>query len=58
MSEATVLLNRETEIRLPMTPNFINGVPIASFTDLELRRIGEAWTDHLIERARDKRRRR
>ena len=46
------------EIKIPMTPNFIateNGdhIPVTDFSEAELRSIGEAWTEALIEKRRN-----
>lgn len=44
---------------VPMTPNFIlvdgHATPIAMFTDNQLKQIGRAWTDKIIEIATERR---
>lgn len=52
----------QVKFRLPTLPNFIVlagnehlSIPIHHASDAELRAIGEAWTEALIERAKRKR---
>lgn len=46
-------------ISLPLTPNFLRSnfgtLPIAFFTDEQLREVGRAWTEALVEKARSRR---
>lgn len=55
-------ISKELSVRLPSQPNFIleenmarAGHPIESFSDGELRKIGDAWVEELIRRARARR---
>ena len=47
------------EVKIPSLPNFImvndNPLPIADFTDKELRKLGKDWTKLLIEKAQKNR---
>lgn len=50
----------EVNIEIPMTPNFIRygerkNLPIADFTEKELREIGKQWTENLVKAAKKKR---
>lgn len=52
---------KQVKIQTPQTPNFIlteeldQPIPIAEFSDQELRAIGDAWTQDLIRKARTRR---
>mgnify|MGYP000965704030 CR=1 FL=1 len=55
-----LIVNMQFEI--PITPNFIRlssdkekAIPIEKLTDEQLKILGQAWTNKLIERAREKR---
>lgn len=55
-------INIDMEFEIPITPNFIRlsmdkekTLPIEKLTDKQLKTLGEAWTNKLIERAREKR---
>jgi|JI10StandDraft_1071094.scaffolds.fasta_scaffold432712_3 hypothetical protein len=55
-------INIDMEFEIPITPNFIRlsmdnekSLPIEKLTDKQLKILGEAWTNKLIERAREKR---
>lgn len=49
------------EVEIPKTPNFIKAkgvilpLPIEDFDDESLRKIGEEWTNNMIEKAKKKR---
>ena len=53
--------NVEVDIKTPRVPNFIlhegtgNPIPIADFTDDELRAIGAKWTNELVALAQKRR---
>ena len=53
------LIAAKLPIRLPRVPNFLQfdhgAVPLGSVTDADLRRLGAAWTQALLERAREQR---
>ena len=55
------LITVKAEIQIPKVPNFImyaileGSVAIGRLTDDELREIGAAWTDALLERAETQR---
>lgn len=55
-------INIDMEFEIPITPNFIRlsmdkekAMPIQKLTDKQLKILGEAWTNKLIESAREKR---
>lgn len=53
-------VNLKRKIKIPMTPNFIideggHNHAIASFTNKELKRIGETWIKELIKKAKQRR---
>lgn len=59
-------LTCDHNIEMPRVPNFLRGdtavdhlncvtYPIQSFSDEDLRKVGEAWTAALIEKARERR---
>lgn len=54
-------VNMNAIIKIPRVPNFIRedggdgNFSVADFTDEQLREIGSAWTDDLIENAKRKR---
>lgn len=43
-------------IRIPLTPNFIEAgdkmLPVADFTEEELRQIGQEWIEQLVKKAK------
>lgn len=49
------------KVEIPMVPNFLRAVgrditlPVGDMTDEGLRKLGERWTENLIERAREQR---
>lgn len=47
------------EVELPRPPNFMRyqggTIPVGDLSDEDLRRIGEAWTEALLQRAREQR---
>ena len=53
-------MKKEIGIKIPTVPNFIGyetevyitGMPIASFTEKELRQIGKEWTEKLVEKGK------
>lgn len=49
----------ETEVQVPKVPNFLihehGKIRVGDVQDTSLRRIGEAWTEALLERAREQR---
>jgi hypothetical protein len=51
----TVVLTQEIPVEVPLLVNFINGKDVADYLDANLRTIGEAWTQALIEHARKRR---
>lgn len=55
----TIKLDKRTTINIPSIPNFIkcgdSVEAIQYFTSEELRKIGKAWTDELVVKARQKR---
>ena len=59
--EVTAGLGRLLKLRVPILPNFIISdrdglyIPVSSFTDAELRQIGDAWTNELVRHAARKR---
>lgn len=63
MSDKTVKLQNRgwEECKIPQVPNFIIRpsdnfpIPIAELSDTQLRKIGEAWTASLIEKAQKRR---
>lgn len=65
MSNKTIELERKQTYRLPAVPNFIGihgnnrdevvTVSIVDFSEEDLRIIGKAWTDALVESAKNKR---
>jgi len=50
-------MEKSLEVKIPSTPKFIfvrnMPISIAEFTDDELRKIGEMWTETLIAKARE-----
>lgn len=52
---------KQIKLQTPSVPNFIltedlkQPIPIADFTDDELRKIGDEWTQQLISKARGRR---
>jgi hypothetical protein len=61
----TTSMKKEINIQVPATPNFLRAgdgegimLPIASFTDKELREVAKEWSDKLIFSAGEKRRKR
>ena len=59
MTKQKVRLTKNVSVNLPSVPNFIihsaereEVVPIRLFRNMELRKIGKAWTDALIKKAR------
>lgn len=59
MSKDTVTFMQEMEFNVPTVPNFIlashggeaDKKPLTYFTEMELRKLGAAWTEQLIRRA-------
>lgn len=56
----TTTITLAEEINLPRPPNFLTTtdgrtVPVAAFTEEALRQLGAAWTEALVERAREQR---
>lgn len=51
-----IRLSKQVEVTIPMLPNFIKMgtelMPLYAFEDSELRAIGEAWTEGLIEQSK------
>jgi hypothetical protein len=49
----------KADVEVPLVPNFLNynggTIRIADIAESDLRKIGEAWTEALIEKARKKR---
>lgn len=60
MSEKRTRVRVYAEVEIPKPPNFLRTpsatLPVSAFPDHELRRIGELWTEQLIERAAEQRR--
>ena len=56
-----ITVEHKVEYRLPILPNFIcvpdggKSVDVASFTDDQLREIGQIWTEALIRKAQKRR---
>lgn len=56
----TIQLSAVVDVRLPMLPNFLRSskdegpvlFPLSAFSEADLRRIGQAWTEALIAKAK------
>ena len=65
MPKNTITTTTKLKVQVPTVPNFLavhtgntrhtNSIAVHQLSDADLRRIGQAWTDKLIERARLKR---
>ena len=59
MTEFKRTVSAELEIEVPMVPDFLKIIgtdatfPISEFSEETLRKIGESWTERLIERAEE-----
>ena len=51
-------MKKELTVHLPIVPNFIKvgteDVPVADFTEAELKEIGKEWTVKLLEKAKNR----
>ena len=60
MMKIEILQDRQSRVTVPMVPNFIKLDEqyrlLSQFTPAQLKAIGEAWTQRLIERAGEQRR--
>lgn len=58
MIRPTIVLRNQVKVRLPLVPNFLivegsdHSIPVRAFSDRDLRALGKAWTEALLERAR------
>lgn len=60
MPKVEIKLDRQSRVSVPLVPNFIkldgNFQALSTFTEAQLRAIGEAWIERLVARAEEQRR--